>query len=741
MDSLDTNALASALKQRGLFDKAREVLRQYAEQQQQNPGLPSRDVFDLLADAGLVNAVSEAMLESGVDPATLKRITTVERVAPAATIDEQRTVRPAERLAAEPALPASAASSPPARAIRPVSRFAASVADPSRPQLLIRFGKGKAFVPPQALSGDIEVAGPTSATAGDVDAAMAMEAAQGVKRAYVLHALCCGQRFQSDPVPVSLEPDFSVSSPAAVLGPAVTDDGVPTAPSASTEPHFVVDLQPMLKKESPSEAGGSVGAGTLSRTTAAAFTRVDTLPVTRKILQGTTLESSGLHLILTLVTDKTNKGNNKGSKSNRVDSDSSTAATTADVSVDIVASHSLDWRTIVSSESGYLTSLVPLTPAGPGPHPSAADGSGNRIPVGLLNLQLYLRPLQPLNEIVPRYDAEFTLSRSLALQRDSSQAFLGYAKRWWREYKEVHPSFRDRPVKIFGESEKGEFLPVCSYVTPLSAGRLLESPHHAARFVALIPFKQEETLGSSSSSSFSSSASPSGRKELWYSPHVTLALRQGDVEAHAVLLCSLFCGFGLEAYCASGTRIDAEGVEHEYCWVVTRYATTVPAPASSSAGGGGGDEDDGADRTVTVAKVTFWDPLTGQASSPLSGASAASAGGSSSSSSGAVASGFRYYRISSLFNHCSFYANHALNDSVAAVRWGDWNDHTQWKSVSGWGRNNSKTHAGAVQMWCIGFRRVIFLVFCFFSCRWSRPCSPSSPAPLALPSFLLRSTL
>jgi hypothetical protein len=617
-----------------------------------------------------VDEVSNVMSDLGVDPATLKRITTVSSQAGsseqvvAAEESEQRTVRPVERLATEtvPAVP-------------PISKAALTVLDPSKPQLLIRFGKGKAFVPPQALSGDIEVGSATSSSSGlpagasgDVDAAIAMEAAAGVKRAYVLHALCAGQRYQSDPIPVSLEPDFGSSSPAVVLAPAVTDDGVPTAPTAATEPHFLVDLHALLKKAAShatsGSAEGAVGAGTLSKTTAAAYGKADTLPLTRRILQGTTLESSGLHLILTLVTDKTNKGK-KGSASS-----SGSEGVAGDVSVDIVASHTLDWRTIVSSESGYLTSLVPLTPAGPGPHPSAADGSGNRIPVGLLNIQLYLRPLQPLNEVVPRYDAEFSLSRALTLQRESSQAFLGYAKRWWREYKEVHPSYRDRPVKIFGESERGEFLPVCSYVTPISAGRLLESPYHAARFVALIPYKREETLGASSSSG-------GARKELWYPPHVTLALRQGDVESHAVLLCSLFLGFGLEAYVCSGTRIDSEGVENEYCWVVTRYATTVAAPEGSSTGRSSDDDEEAGEKTVTVARVTFWDPLTGQASNPLGGAASATTSGS-----GAPASGYRYYRVSAVFNHSSFYANHALNDSVAAVRWNDWNDHTQWKSVS-----------------------------------------------------------
>lgn len=60
----------------------------------------------------------------------------------------------------------------------------------------------------------------------------------------------------------------------------------------------------------------------------------------------------------------------------------------------------------------------------------------------------------------------------------------------------------------------------------------------------------------------------------------------GDSEDHAVLLCNLLLGFGLDAYVAVGT--NSEG---SHAWVLTRQA-----PSSNSG----------------KRKVEFWESLTGQ---------------------------------------------------------------------------------------------------------------------------------
>ena len=100
-------------------------------------------------------------------------------------------------------------------------------------------------------------------------------------------------------------------------------------------------------------------------------------------------------------------------------------------------------------------------------------------------------------------------------------------------------------------------------MTPLSAGRLLDSPRHAARFVSLIPYTKLDAVGSGTGA---------GRMEVWNHFHTFLSLRRGDCEDHAILLCSLLLGFGLDAYVCVGTVQDqgAGGTIRDHVWVITR---------------------------------------------------------------------------------------------------------------------------------------------------------------------------
>jgi centrosomal protein CEP76 len=83
------------------------------------------------------------------------------------------------------------------------------------------------------------------------------------------------------------------------------------------------------------------------------------------------------------------------------------------------------------------------------------------------------------------------------------------------------------------------------------ADRLLETPLHAARFVSLIPFLRLECVGKE-------------RLEVWHQVQSFLSRGCGDSEDHAVLLCNLLLGFGLEAYVCLGT--NSEG---SHSWVMT----------------------------------------------------------------------------------------------------------------------------------------------------------------------------
>jgi centrosomal protein CEP76 len=60
-------------------------------------------------------------------------------------------------------------------------------------------------------------------------------------------------------------------------------------------------------------------------------------------------------------------------------------------------------------------------------------------------------------------------------------------------------------------------------VQPIRPGRLLRTPYEAARFVSLIPYSREESLGG-------------GRMEIWTSMHSFLAKGRGERELLLFLL-------------------------------------------------------------------------------------------------------------------------------------------------------------------------------------------------------------
>lgn len=119
-----------------------------------------------------------------------------------------------------------------------------------------------------------------------------------------------------------------------------------------------------------------------------------------------------------------------------------------------------------------------------------------------------------------------------------------------------------------------------------------------------------------------------------------------DVEEHAVLLCSLLLGFGLDAYVVIGTK--SKGQAHT--WVMTLGAEE-----------GGG--------------VTFWESVTGQryvqpmfdpdtqAGKPLPPPT------------------HPYRTIGCVFNHQSFYANAQPSNAVSACRF-DLSNESLWKAMS-----------------------------------------------------------
>ena len=107
----------------------------------------------------------------------------------------------------------------------------------------------------------------------------------------------------------------------------------------------------------------------------------------------------------------------------------------------------------------------------------------------------------------------------------------------------------------------------------------------------------------------------------------------GDSEDHAVLLCNLLLGFGMDAYVVVGT--NSEG---SHAWVLTRQQSGASKP-----------------------KVYFWESLTGlklDSEDPRV---------------------HRFYRtIGCIFNNQTFMGNIQADDRVVNTNW-DFEDEYMWK--------------------------------------------------------------
>ncbi len=182
-------------------------------------------------------------------------------------------------------------------------------------------------------------------------------------------------------------------------------------------------------------------------------------------------------------------------------------------------------------------------------------------PFGILkvNYQLVTKAGQKLKVAEEALDQQIEAENKAVAVK--AKNFYDMSQIWYNEYKGIKPDFAKRAVKIFGEHNTGLALdgvpikPLFTYVCNLKL-RGIDSPEHAARFISLIPFsKSPEALTTLST---------------WRYFHSFLAEGRGTVQDHATLLCSLFLGFGLDAYVVLGSCTDGA-----HCWVLTRTIEKV----------------------------------------------------------------------------------------------------------------------------------------------------------------------
>lgn len=221
---------------------------------------------------------------------------------------------------------------------------------------------------------------------------------------------------------------------------------------------------------------------------------------------------------------------------------------------EVLSSHFLEWR-------NCLAQIDPL------PFTVELHGIGRRqqLAVGVLHCELEVVPR--LNIGLAKADVEAQIRAEEQGKADASRSVFETLDRWWQVY---HPVYTGRNVKLFAQTENRIFHPVTAFVTPLEAGRALETPLHALRWVSLMSTDQP---------------SPADTEPCWHTLPALWVRRRGSLEERAILLCSLLLGYSFDAWVCLGS--DGRGASH--CWVVVR---------------------DRADASTPV-EVTCWDPLHG----------------------------------------------------------------------------------------------------------------------------------
>ncbi|KAM4687677.1 centrosomal protein of 76 kDa [Discoglossus pictus] len=286
----------------------------------------------------------------------------------------------------------------------------------------------------------------------------------------------------------------------------------------------------------------------------------------------------------------------------------------------LVSSHFLEWRSVLAAERGVMSKTVELL------------GVGNecKVSVGILNVKLELYP--QLNQTLSQeiVQTQLTLERQKTAEKE--RLFLVYAKQWWREFLQIRPTHNSRLVKIFAQDENWVNRPVCAYVRPLRAGRLLDTPRQAARFVNVLGYEKAPVVGGG------------GKQEQWCTLLAFLCRNKGDCEDHANLLCSLLLGFGLDAYVCVGTK--GRGVAHT--WVMT---------------------------CGTDGAIIFWESLTGHRyiHKPINPDDPPIVE--------QPRPDYPYRTIGCIFNHQRFLANCQPSDAVEICVC-DLNDESRWKPMS-----------------------------------------------------------
>ncbi|KAI9141978.1 CEP76 C2 domain-containing protein [Paraphysoderma sedebokerense] len=182
-------------------------------------------------------------------------------------------------------------------------------------------------------------------------------------------------------------------------------------------------------------------------------------------------------------------------------------------------------------------------------------GSDASVSIGVLEVKVQAES----SDLMAKEDLRQLMEAAKLEHQESTRLFFAISKSWWKEYTQIRPNYEERLIKLFAQSEFGTSMPVPTFIEPVKS-RQIESPKHAARFVSLIEYDKHKSISGTTA-------------DVWQSFHATLVLGKGNIEDHAILLCSLLRGFELDAYVTIG--LDANNQPHTWVTVVTAKNSVI----------------------------------------------------------------------------------------------------------------------------------------------------------------------
>ena len=99
----------------------------------------------------------------------------------------------------------------------------------------------------------------------------------------------------------------------------------------------------------------------------------------------------------------------------------------------------------------------------------------------------------------------------------------------------------------------------CEYLSPQQPPSEMRDARQVARMVRCVTWASDTEI-----------FQKGNRRDVWQSPTFFLEMRKGDSEDHALLMCNLFLGLGLDAYVCVGRLKDQSENDKRHVWVMTR---------------------------------------------------------------------------------------------------------------------------------------------------------------------------